>query len=119
MELYLSDKLSQEVDPTAHKKHVRELGRLSEFMARRGKFFPHEIGLADLTEFRAGWVKHYASSLTRSKVQERLRGFLRYAFNAKMIEYPTVVSYQSHGTADTATNRHSICKVVGSHPDRV
>jgi len=85
--LFLSDKQSQGLDHTAHKKHVRELGRLTEFMTKRSKFFPHEIGLADLTAFRAGWVKHYASSLTRSKVQERLRGFLRYAFNAKMIDH--------------------------------
>jgi len=87
IQLFLSDKLSQGLDPTAYKKHVRELGRFSEFMAKRGRFFPHEIGLTDLTEFRAGWVKHYNSSLTRSKVQERLRGFLRYAFNAKMIDH--------------------------------
>src|SRR5258708_1719321 len=87
VQLFLSDKQSQGLDPTAYKKHQRELGRFSEFMAKRGKFFPHEIGLADLTEFRAGWVKHYSSSLTRSKVQERLRGFLRYAFNAKMIDH--------------------------------
>ncbi len=32
-------------------------------------------------------MEHYTSSLTRSKVQERLRGFLRYAFNAKMIDH--------------------------------
>jgi integrase/recombinase XerD len=87
VELFLSDKLSQGLDPTAHKKHQRELGRLVKFMAKRGKLFPHEVGLADLTEFRAGWVNHYASSLTRSKVQERLRGFFRYAFNAKMINH--------------------------------
>jgi integrase/recombinase XerD len=87
VELYLSDKLTQGLDPTAHQKHVRELGRLTEFMAKRGEFFPHEIGLAALTEFRATWVNLYPSSLTRSKVQERLRGFLRYCFNAKMIDH--------------------------------
>jgi len=87
VELFLSDKLTQGLDPTAHQKHVRELGRFSEFMAKRGKFFPHEIGLTDLTEFRATWVHLYPSSLTRSKVQERLRGFLRYCFNAKMIDH--------------------------------
>lgn len=87
VELYLSDKLTQGLDPTAYKKHVRELGRLTEFMSKRGEFFPHEIGLADLTEFRATWVSLYPSSLTRSKVQERLRGFLRYCFNAKMIDH--------------------------------
>jgi integrase len=86
IELFLSDKLTQGLDHTAHKKHARELGRFSEFMAKRRKFFPHEILLSDLTEFRAGWVKYYDSSLTRSKVQERLRGFLRYCFNSKMID---------------------------------
>jgi integrase/recombinase XerD len=87
VELYLSDKLTQGLDPTAYQKHVRELGRLREFMAKRGEFFPHKIGLSDLTEFRATWVSLYPSSLTRSKVQERLRGFLRYCFNAKMIDH--------------------------------
>ena len=87
IEIFLSDKLTQGLDPTAHTKHKRELGRLNEFMTKRGKIFPHEIGLTDLTEFRAGWIKLYASSLTRSKVQERLRGFLRYLFNAKLIDH--------------------------------
>jgi len=87
IELFLSDKKTQGLDHTAHKKHVLELGRFADFMGKRGKFFPHEIGLSDLTEFRAGWVHLYNSSLTRSKVQERLRGFLRYAFNAKMIDH--------------------------------
>jgi integrase/recombinase XerD len=92
IELYLSDKLTQGLDPTAYKKHVRELGRFSEFMSKRGKFFPHEIGHTDLTEFRATWAHLYPSSLTRSKVQERLRGFLRYAFHAKMIDQMPVLS---------------------------
>jgi len=87
IELYLSDKLTQGLDPTVYKKHVRELDRFSDFMNKRGKFFPHEIGLTDLTEFRATWAHLYPSSLTRSKVQERLRGFFRYLFNAKMIDH--------------------------------
>jgi len=87
VELFLSDKLSQGLDSTAHKKHIRELGRFVDFMARRNKFFPNEMGLTDLTEFRATWVSHYASSMTRAKVQERLRGFLRYCFNARLIDH--------------------------------
>jgi integrase/recombinase XerD len=92
VELYLSEKQTQGIDATAYQKHVRELGRMKEFMAKRGRMFPHEIGLTDLTEFRATWVHHYSSSLTRSKVQERLRGFLRYCFNAKMIDQMPVLS---------------------------
>jgi integrase/recombinase XerD len=86
VELFLSDKKTQGIDATAYAKHVRELGRMRFFMEKRGRMFPHEIGLADLTEFRATWVHHYSSSLTRAKVQERLRGFLRYCSNTKMIE---------------------------------
>lgn len=92
MQLYLTDKLTQGLDPTAYQKHVRELDRRTEFITRRGKFFPHEIGLADLTEFRATWITLYPSSLTRSKVQERLRGFLRYAFNSRMIDHIPALS---------------------------
>ena len=92
IQLFLSDRKTQGLDPTAYKKHERELGRFKDFMAKRGKFFPHEIGLTDLTEFRETWVDLYASSLTRSKVQERLRGFLRYTVNAKMLDQMPVLS---------------------------
>jgi hypothetical protein len=54
VQLFLTDKKSQGLDSTAHKKHERELGRLESFMAKRGKLFPQEISLEDLTEFRAG-----------------------------------------------------------------
>jgi integrase/recombinase XerD len=86
VQLFLTDKKSQGLDSTAHKKHERELGRLESFMAKRGKLFPEEISLEDLTEFRAGWVGLYPSSTTRAKVQERLRGFLRYCLHAKLID---------------------------------
>jgi integrase/recombinase XerD len=86
VQLFLTDKKSQGLDSTAHKKHERELGRLESFMAKRGKLFPQEISQEDLTEFRAGWIGLYPSSTTRAKVQERLRGFLRYCLHAKLID---------------------------------
>src|SRR5260370_30588141 len=55
-------------------------------MAKRSKFFPREIALDDLTEFRAGWKHLYPSSTTRAKVQERLRAFLRYCYESEMID---------------------------------
>jgi hypothetical protein len=55
-------------------------------MAKRSKFFPNEITVGDLTEFRAGWNVTYPSSTTRSKVQERLRDFLRYVYAARLID---------------------------------
>jgi integrase/recombinase XerD len=86
IELFLSDKRSQGLKGGVLAKYERELGRFEEFMAKRSKFFPHEIRLEDLTEFRAGWTHAYPSSLTRSKVQERLRAFLRYCYESKLID---------------------------------
>lgn len=86
VELFVSDKSSQGLDTGVLKKYERELRRLVEFMAKRSRFFPHELDLENLTEFRAGWLETYPSSTTRSKVQERLRGFLRYCQNGGMID---------------------------------
>jgi hypothetical protein len=41
--LFLLDKRTQGMDGAALKKYERELGRFNEFMANRGRFFPHEI----------------------------------------------------------------------------
>jgi integrase/recombinase XerD len=86
VELFLSDKRSQGLDEHVLKKYDRELTRFREFMAKRSKFFPREIALDDLTEFRAGWKHLYPSSTTRAKVQERLRAFLRYCYESQLID---------------------------------
>jgi integrase/recombinase XerD len=92
IDLFVSDKRSQGVNAEVLKKYERELSRLKEFMAKRSKFFPHEIGVSDLTEFRAGWIDLYPSSTTRSKVQERLRGFLRYCLASNFITRIPILS---------------------------
>ncbi|MGA7853087.1 MAG: tyrosine-type recombinase/integrase, partial [Candidatus Acidiferrales bacterium] len=69
-------------------KYERELERLNNFMVARSKFFPADMKLDDLVEFRATWNLLYPSSLTRQKVQERLRGFLRYCHESGHIEQP-------------------------------
>ncbi|WP_348266518.1 site-specific integrase [Edaphobacter sp. DSM 109919] len=86
VELFLSDKRSQGLDSEVLKKYERELGRFSDFMKRRSRYFPSEIRLEDLTEFRAGWDAQYPSSTTRGKVQERLRAFLRYCYESQLID---------------------------------
>jgi len=86
IQLFISDKRSQGMNEGVLKKYERELGRFKEFMWKRSRFFPHEIALEDITEFRSDWDKQYPSSTTRQKVQERLRGFLRYCYEAKYID---------------------------------
>ena len=86
VELFLSDKRSQGLNDNFVKKYERELGRLVEFMLSQLRFFPHEMTVEDFTVFRAGWNTIYPSSTTRSKVQERLRAFLRYCYDARLID---------------------------------
>jgi hypothetical protein len=87
--LFVSDKRSQGVSAEVPKKYERELDRLKEFMAKRCKFFPNEI---TMTEFRAEWNDLYPSSTTRSKVQERLTGFLRYCLASHLITRLPILS---------------------------
>jgi integrase/recombinase XerD len=86
IEVFLASKRNQGLNEGVTKKYQRELERLQNFLGQRSKFFPNEIGLADLEEFRSEWEQVYPSSTTRQKVQERLRGFLRYCYEAKWIE---------------------------------
>ncbi len=92
VELFLSSKKSQGLDGDVLKKNKRELGRFSDFMSGRSRHFPREISLEDLTEFRADWTEQYPSSTTRAKVQERLRGFLRYCYDSRLIDRVPVLS---------------------------
>jgi site-specific recombinase XerD len=83
--VFLADKEGQNMNPVTPKKFRRELGRFQEFCNRHGRYFLQEVGLSDLTEFRSTWEQEYPSSLTRQRVQGRLKGFFRYAQNAGFI----------------------------------
>jgi integrase/recombinase XerD len=86
IELFVIDKRTSGMTEQVAKKYERELGRFQTFMSERSKFLPHEIEAEDLTAFRAGWEREYPSTTTRNKVQERLRAFLRYCHDARLID---------------------------------
>jgi integrase/recombinase XerD len=86
VELFLSAKRSDGLNANGLDKLTRELGRLEKYLTERSKFFPAEIDLATLIEYRATWEKHYPSSATRSQVQARLRRFLRFCQDAGWLE---------------------------------
>ena len=86
IELFLSDKRSQGLETAVLKKYERELGRFNDFMGKRCRYFPREIRLEDLTEFRATWRVAYPLLDEPGKVQERLRAFLRYCYESEMID---------------------------------
>lgn len=86
VELFLASKTSQGIDAQVVKKYHRELDRLTTFCEKRSKLFVSEILLDDLVEFRTTWDDLYPSSATRQQVQTRLRGFLRYCYDARWID---------------------------------
>src|SRR5439155_5616617 len=85
IEIFIASKRNQELSDAVIGKYERELDRLEQFMSMRSRFFPADIRLEDLEEFRVDWKRVYESSLTRQKVQERLRSFLRYCYEAGWI----------------------------------
>ena len=86
IETFIQDKQGQNLNASVLGKYRRELGRLVEFCEHRSKFYIQEVSLPDLTEFRSSWESDYPSSITRQKVQERLRAFFRYALHAGFIQ---------------------------------
>jgi integrase/recombinase XerD len=86
IQVFIASKHNQGLSRSVLKKHERELARLLKFLTARSKIFPSEIQLHDLEEFRSLWQEWYPSSLTRQKVQERLRAFLSYCLEAQWID---------------------------------
>ena len=66
-------------------KYTRDLARLREFCESRMVFTVRGINRELLTHYVATWPDHYPASLTRSKVRERLRSFLRYCYQAEWL----------------------------------
>lgn len=82
IELFVASKRTQGISTGVVNKYKRELKDLQNFFAKSSKFHVRDINLDDLILFRATWDAKYESSLTRQKVQERLRSFLRYCHDS-------------------------------------
>lgn len=84
--LFVKDKKVQGVTAGTIKKYTLELERLSQYCERKGVYTVQDITRELLTDFCATWESYYPSSITRSKVRERLRVFLRYCHECKWLE---------------------------------
>jgi integrase/recombinase XerD len=85
VEVFLQDKKNQGITDKVIGKYTRELARLREFCESRFVFTVRGIERELLTHYVATWPEHYPASLTRSKVRERLRSFLRYCYQAEWL----------------------------------
>jgi integrase len=85
VDLFLKDKKVQGVSSDVQGKYTRELARLRTFCESQGVHTVQRINRETLTEFCATWADHYPSTITRAKVRERLRGFLKYCYEAQWL----------------------------------
>jgi len=86
IELFLMERRTAGLNPSVLKKYERELERFRQFLEARSKFYPADINLETLVQYRGTWEEVYPSSLTRQQVQTRLRRFLRFCHNGGWLE---------------------------------
>ena len=84
-DLFLKYKRVQGVSSDVQGKYTRELARLRTFCESQGVHTVQRINREILTEFCATWAYDYPSTITRAKVRERLRGFLKYCYEAQWL----------------------------------
>ena len=85
IEVFLQDKKNQGITDKVIGKYTRELARLRDFCESRFVFTVRGLNRELLTHYVATWSEHYPASLTRSKVRERLRSFLRYCYQSEWL----------------------------------
>ncbi len=83
IDVFIQDKKNEGVSAGVLNKYTRELARLRAFCERQGVYVVQGITTELLTGYAATWADLYPASLTRSKVRERLRTFLRYCYQAQ------------------------------------
>ncbi|MGA2170092.1 MAG: tyrosine-type recombinase/integrase [Terracidiphilus sp.] len=86
VDLFIKDKRVQGVTQGVIKKYVLELDRLRGFCVRQGVYTVTGLTRELLTEYCSTWEQTYPSSITRNKVRERLRSFLRYCYEAQWLD---------------------------------
>ena len=94
--VFLEDKKVQGVTKSVIDKYTRLLRRLRDYCEGRGVYTVQGITRDTLTGFCSTWETLYPSSITRAKLRERLRSFLRYCYEAQWLaRVPVCLSSRS------------------------
>jgi integrase/recombinase XerD len=86
LDSFVQNKQGQDISPDVVERNRRELARFAAFAESRGVFTVQSVTLPLLIDYRGTWTSAYPSSITRSLVQKRLRGFLRYCVDAGWLD---------------------------------
>jgi integrase/recombinase XerD len=89
--VFLQDKQLQGVTQNVIAKYTLLLSRLRTYCTAEDVFTIQGIDRELITGFCSTWDDLYPSSITRSKLRERLRSFLRYCYEAKWLDRIPVV----------------------------
>lgn len=85
IDIFIQDKKNQGVTAGVLGKYTRELARFRAYCEGQGVYVIQSITRELLTGYAAKWADLYPAALTRSKVRERLRTFLRYCYQAEWL----------------------------------
>ena len=85
VKVFIQDKKNQGITDKVIGKYTRELARLSAYCEKQGVYTVQGITRELLTGYAGTWTDDYPASLTRAKVRERLRSFLRYCWQAEWL----------------------------------
>ena len=86
LDSFIQNKQGQGISTDVTERNRRELSRFATFAESRGVFTVAAVTLPLLIDYRGTWAASYPSSVTRSLVQKRLRGFLRYCVDAGWLD---------------------------------
>jgi integrase/recombinase XerD len=78
IEVFIADKKVENLSSDLIRKYERELGRLASFCEGRGVYTLAGINRELITRFCSDWKDLYPSSLTRNKLAERYKSFLKF-----------------------------------------
>jgi integrase/recombinase XerD len=76
-ETFVTNKQNKGVSDATERKVRHHLSTFEKFMAARSKFFPLDVTIADVVEYRASWSS-WKSGVTRAKAQQSIRAFVRF-----------------------------------------
>lgn len=85
VKVFIQDKTNQGVTPKLVDKYQRELDRFVTYCQAHKVYTVQRVNQVVLTGYASTWPEQYPASLTRSKVRERLAGFLRFCYQAEWL----------------------------------
>lgn len=78
VEVFIADKKVENLSADLVTKYQRELGRLATYCGGQGVYTLAGINREIITGFCTDWNERYPSSLTRNKLAERYKSFLKF-----------------------------------------